>query len=120
MKPYQIIEVANCHGGDYDYLVDLINQVQEFQGGYGIKFQAFKYDSLAARDFPWYAVYEELFFNETQWRDIIALASKTKDIWLDLFDEYGIKILQENSDSIYGIKFQASVLYNFRLMNTLS
>src|SRR5688500_13237276 len=100
MKPYQIIEVANSHGGDYNYLIELINQFDEFRDGYGIKFQPFKYDCISTKDFSWYSTYEQLFFQEDQWAEIIKTASKTKDVRLDLFDEYGINILQQNNDKI--------------------
>lgn len=120
-KPYNIIEVANTHGGDYGYLLGLINEFGEFnKPNFGIKFQPFKYDSIALKDFSWYSTYQELFFNETQWSEIIKEATKTKDVWLDMFDEYSFDILSQNFDRIKGFKLQASVLYNYKLLNLLS
>ena len=41
-------------------------------------------------------------------------------IWLDIFDQYGIEILKINLKYIYGIKIQASVLENKKIIFELS
>jgi len=117
--PYTILEVANCHGGDLDYLYSLIDEMKEFRHGFGVKFQPFKYDEIATSDYEWYPVYQKLFFSEIEWKQIIVKASETKDIWLDLFDKYSIKILKENLNKIHGIKLQVSVLNNVHLLTLL-
>ncbi len=117
---YNIIEVANTHGGNFEYLSSLIDEFSEFDTGFGIKFQAFKYDQIATKDFEWYPVYEKLFFNKTQWETVINKAVQTKDVWLDIFDLYGVDILKKNIVSITGIKLQASVLYNYTVLEALS
>ena len=61
-RPYVLIEVANTHGGDLPYLNDLIDRFAAFQGAYGMKFQPLSPDTLATPDFPWYSVYQELYF----------------------------------------------------------
>ncbi|MES2131545.1 MAG: N-acetylneuraminate synthase family protein [Bacteroidota bacterium] len=58
-------------------------------------------------------------FDESQWKSIIAHAGKTKDIWIDVFDNYSVKIIQENLSSITGLKFQVSTLDNVVLFNNL-
>lgn len=118
--PYTIIEVANTHGGSFEYLNKLVDTYAEYQGNVGMKFQPLKYDEIATTDFPWYQTYVELFFSEEQWKSVIKKASVTKEIWLDLFDSYGVKILEQNLDLVTGIKFQASVLYNRVLIQNLS
>src|SRR4051812_42018406 len=65
---YNIVEIANVHGGDFDYLKNLIREFQDVEGADGIKFQPFKYDKIALADFPWYDVYKKLFFTEAQWK----------------------------------------------------
>ncbi|HEX2787457.1 MAG TPA: N-acetylneuraminate synthase family protein [Ignavibacteria bacterium] len=117
---YNILEVANTHGGNFDYVISLIKEFSEFQNGFGMKFQPLKYDKIALSDYEWYPVYEKLFFDNSQWKKIIAEAKKTKDIWLDIFDDYSVEILKENLKNINGIKLQASVLYNVNLLNQLS
>jgi len=118
---YYIIEVANTHGGDRTYLDALIQDFESFKGGdFGIKFQAFSPDTIALNDFEWYPVYENLYFNPTEWNEIICSASKSKDIWLDIFDSYGVEILKKNIFSIKGIKFQSSVLQNQEVFKLLT
>ncbi|MDX6190127.1 N-acetylneuraminate synthase family protein [Flavobacterium sp. Fl-318] len=117
---YTIIEVANTHGGDINYIKELILQFSKFSGNFGMKFQPLHPDKLATKDFEWYPVYQELLFDSSEWNDIISLAGNTKDVWLDIFDEYGVQILEENHSKIYGIKLQVSVLFNYAVLNALS
>lgn len=116
---YIIIEIANTHGGSIKYLNSLIDEFEEFNVNTGIKFQPFKYDKIALPDYEWYSVYKRLFFDKEKWRSIISKANETKDVWLDLFDIYGIQILKNNLNSIYGIKLQTSVLNNNNILKKL-
>lgn len=113
---YTILEVANTHGGNISYLKSLIDEFSDIRENVGIKFQPFKYSEIALEDFEWYSVYEKLYFNVVQWREIILKAAETKDVWLDIFDSYGIEILKNNLDIIHGVKFQTSVLDNQSVM----
>lgn len=113
-----IIEVANCHGGDKNYLLSLIEEFERFDG-HGMKFQPLHPDQIATKDFEWYPVYQKLLFNSQEWSEIISKAVQTKSIWLDLFDTYGVQILNENLSLISGIKLQASILYNEHVINAL-
>jgi spore coat polysaccharide biosynthesis protein SpsF (cytidylyltransferase family)/sialic acid synthase SpsE len=61
-----------------------------------------------------------LYFTPEQWRETLIEASKTKDIWIDLFDLYGVQIVSENLPRIHGIKFQSSVLHNEEVISALS
>jgi N,N'-diacetyllegionaminate synthase len=113
---YNIIEVANVHAGDENYMHRLIDDFADVEGVNGIKFQPFKYDKIALDDFPWYDVYKELFFDEKQWKGIIQKAAKHWDIWIDTFDDYSFEIARDNFEHVYGFKFQASTLYNKNLI----
>jgi N,N'-diacetyllegionaminate synthase len=117
---YKIIEVANTHGGDERYLLDLIQAFEGEQLNTGIKFQPFKYDRISTADFEWYPVYQKLFFEPHQWSKFISEAAKTKHVWLDLFDSYGVEVLQANLEKVYGLKLQTSVLSNIEVLNTLA
>jgi len=117
---YNIIEIANTHGGSFDYLISLVEEFKEFNQNTGIKFQPFKYDQIALSDFSWYHVYEDLFFNHNQWTEIINQAATHKDIWIDVFDSYSIEVIQNNFDKIYGFKIQASILLNKNILTALS
>ena len=114
-----IIEVANCHGGNIDYLFSLIKEFERFNG-HGMKFQPLDPNKIATPDFEWFPVYERLYFTPENWNEIIKEASKTKKVWLDLFDTYGTEILEQNIEDIAGIKLQASILYNYNVLNALS
>lgn len=116
---YFILEVANTHGGDINYIKSLIDEYDEFQQNIGIKFQPFKYDNIACSDYEWFETYKTLFFSYEEWDNIIFKASKSKDIWLDIFDSYGIEVLKRNFSKVRGIKFQSSVLKNENLINKL-
>lgn len=117
---YKIIEVANTHGGDPKYLLDLIKTFEAEQVNTGIKFQPFKYDRIATADFEWFPVYQKLFFSPDQWKGFIQEAARTKHVWLDIFDSYGVETLQSNIENIYGIKLQTSVLSNIEVLDALS
>lgn len=111
---YNILEVANTHAGDINYLFSLLKEYEEFkkEDNFGIKFQPFKYNTIATEDYEWYQVYTELFFNKDEWKKIIDKAFETKDVWIDLFDEYGIEIIKESLSNVKGIKLQTSILDN--------
>ncbi len=113
-----IIEVANTHGGSKDYVLSLIEEFAAFEG-HGIKFQPFQADKLATPDYTWYQTYQELEFSPYEWQEIISRASLTKKVWLDLFDIYGVQILEENLPLIFGIKLQTSILYNEQVIHAL-
>lgn len=116
---YTIIEVANTHAGNENYILKLIDKFKEYKSDFGIKFQPLKAEEIATKDFKFFNVYEELYFNPNQWSRIIKFASETKDVWLDLFDNYGIEILNQNFENTFGIKLQVSVLFNYSIFESL-
>ena len=118
--PYIILELANTHGGDKSYMHSLIDAFATYQGNYGMKFQPLSPDTLATPDFQWYPVYQTLYFNPQEWHEIIQLAKQTKEVWIDLFDLYGVQIVSENLPHVHGIKFQSSVLHNEEVISALS
>jgi spore coat polysaccharide biosynthesis protein SpsF (cytidylyltransferase family)/sialic acid synthase SpsE len=116
---YIILEVASTHSGQLSYIEQLLKEFKKIEN-VGIKFQPFKYDLLAETDYKGYNTYKELYFDEATWKQIIIKATETKkEVWLDLFDEYSVEILEQNLDLIKGFKIQASVLGNFRLFEKL-
>ncbi|MFT4683477.1 MAG: spore coat polysaccharide biosynthesis protein SpsF (cytidylyltransferase family) [Polaribacter sp.] len=117
---YTIIEIANTHGGNENYLKELIHQFDEYRDNFGMKFQPLHPDKLSTKDFAGYKIYQQLHFKNEQWKSFLSQANKTKDIWLDLFDDYGVEILEDNLEIVHGIKFQVSVLFNIKLIDKLS
>ena len=119
-QPYLLCEVANVHGGDASYLTRLISEFEQLPyERKGIKFQVFKYDRIALSDFEWFPVYEELYFDSSEWRGFIRQASRSGDVWIDIFDTYGVEVLGENLDLVGGVKLQASVLQNQEVFDAL-
>ena len=120
-KIYNILEVANTHGGNISYILKLLDEFEEFnkKNGFGIKFQPFKYNQIATEDFEWYRVYKELYINENDWAKVFNKAYETKDIWIDIFDLYGVSIIQKNLRNIYGLKLQTSILDNQEVYHAL-
>lgn len=68
---YNILEVANSHGGDISYLYTLIEKYSIFdkKENFGIKFQPFKYDLMAVEDYSYYSLYKDLFFTKKEWEE---------------------------------------------------
>src|SRR3989338_9531506 len=130
MKTYLLFEIANSHGGSKDYIYKLIDALpqekntrlrQGFGGQAGIKFQVFKYDQLALKDYEWYKVYVKLFFDKASWKKILLYAKgKGFDIWIDVFDLYSVEVLKDNISLVTGIKLQSSVLDNLKVLQELS
>lgn len=119
IKPYFLIEAANTHSGSFDYLMELIESFKEYSGNYGIKFQPLQPDTIATPDYHSYPIYQEIAFNKDQWNKAINTAYQTKDVWLDMFDSFGVQVLSDNLNKVYGIKFQSSVLYNLEVFHLL-
>lgn len=118
---YQILEVANVHGGDLNHLHELIEKVAHLESPrFGIKLQVLNPDLIALPDFSYYDLYHQLYFTPEEWVGIISKAGQTKDVWIDIFDLYGVQIVGDNLDSVSGIKFQASVLDNLEVFDALS
>jgi len=117
---YNIIEVANTHGGSLDYVNSLIDEYSVVSdNNMGIKFQPLSAEGLSHSDFEYYAIYQELEFTEPEWCKIISKASDYFDIWLDMFDVYSVTVLNDNLDKIKGIKLQSSTLKNYQLRSAL-
>ncbi len=121
MSVHNILEVANVHGGNFDELMGLIDDYAGYSAPqFGIKFQPFKYNRIATADHAWYSVYQELFFDPAKWTIAIDAAAKTKLVWIDTFDTYSAEIIKANLSKIHGLKFQASVVHNQRLIDALA
>ncbi|MCY6383770.1 cytidylyltransferase domain-containing protein [Hoeflea prorocentri] len=119
--PILIFECANAHGGDAQVLKQTITRFAEIDyPEKHIKFQPLHPDRIALPDFSAYGIYQELFFEEGEWADIIDLADSRFDgVWLDIFDSYGVDILSRNIGRIAGIKLQSSVLENYEVITRL-
>lgn len=120
--PLLIAEIANFHGGNTKHIFTIIEKLKDVAyPSKALKFQPFHFDQIALPDYDWYPVYKKLFIKEAEWRAIIKDAkNQVGEVWLDLFDVYGVKILKENLKYISGVKLQASVLNNFEVFDALA
>ena len=117
---YLICELANSHNGNASLIFSLLKNIENIRyKNLGLKFQIISKNHLSVQNYKWHKVYQKLYFNEHVWKKIINNAFKKFDIWLDIFDVYGVKILKQNFDKIFGIKLQSSVLNNYELLNRL-
>ena len=120
MTKYVILEIANTHGGNKRILKKTINALANIKyEKLGIKLQPFNADTIAMSDFKGYKVYKELFFSNTEWKNIITTAKSYCDVWLDIFDTYSVSILKQNIKNISGIKLQSSILENEEVLSSI-
>ena len=112
--PLILLECANSHGGNKITFKKLIQNFSKINyDNLHIKFQPFKFDILSTQNYRWYPIYKKLFFEEIYWEKTINLAHKEyKGVWLDISDNYSLKILKNNLKKVYGIKLQSSALTN--------
>lgn len=119
-RGYHLLEIANVHGGDFNYFKELVENISKYEKpNYGVKFQVFKYDLIALSSYSDFKIYEELFFSWKEWEELITLANKSKDVWIDIFDLYGVEAVERFQSMVYGVKFQASVLDNLEVFEAL-
>ncbi len=120
-KKYLILELANSHNGVKSNIYKILDKINFNEvKNVGLKYQIISKKYLSVKPYKWHKVYQKLFFNKKIWKKIIFDSSKLNiDIWLDIFDIYGVQILKENFSRIYGVKLQSSVLNNYELISEL-
>ena len=120
--PHIILEVASIHGGDETALHELIAAFRSLRyPSLGMKFQVFKYDTMALPDYSHFEVYKRLFIAEEAWDRVISSAHDTfGSVWIDVFDAYGVAAIARNVGKLRGVKLQASVLDNHEIIDGLS
>ncbi len=114
-----IAEIANAHLGDPARLTELIIAAAD-SGADGVKFQWFKYDSIATPDFIHYQVYTDLFIDKTVWADALKLAKGLGlEVWVDIYDEWGAQVLAELEGLVDGMKLATTVIQSDTLVQAL-
>lgn len=118
--PYLILEVANSHGGDIASLDSIVSAFAnvDYQRK-AIKFQPFSATTIALPDYKNFQLYEKLGFSRDQWARTISKARRYGEVWLDIFDVFGVSVLEKNLTKISGIKLQASVVHNIEVLEAL-
>ena len=119
--PELIVEIANSHGGNPETVFKLVDEVNNLNyPEKSLKFQIFAPDTIALEDFQWFEVYKEITFDENFWADCLNTSyGKIKNIWIDIFDSFGVDIFKKNKQYVSGLKLQASVLENYEVRDLL-
>jgi N,N'-diacetyllegionaminate synthase len=119
--PELIVEIANAHDGDSKKFESIINQIATIDyENKSIKFQIFSPNGIAEKDYEWYPVYKKITFGKKFWNNTLHQTRKAiKNIWIDVFDDFGVSVVKENIKIIHGIKLQASTLENANLYKAL-
>ena len=122
MKKTKIIaEIANSHNGKVSEIIKTINSFSKINyEELSFKFQIISSDGLSLKDYNFFNIYKELEIPESDWKKIINYTRKKGKIWLDIYDEYGLKIMNQNKDKIFGIKLQSSILQNHQVLQKLN
>jgi spore coat polysaccharide biosynthesis protein SpsF (cytidylyltransferase family) len=120
--PIVIFECANSHDGNYATLKNTINIFSNINyPNLHIKFQPFSAKTISVPSYRWFKIYKTLEFKKNEWNRIIKNGyKKYQGVWLDIFDDYSIEVLEKNLNFIYGIKIQSSVLENKKIFFKLS
>jgi spore coat polysaccharide biosynthesis protein SpsF (cytidylyltransferase family)/sialic acid synthase SpsE len=120
--PQIILECANAHDGNYKTLMMTIKKFSRLNYPcLHIKFQPFTAETISIPTYKWFKIYQKLEFSLKQWVTLIKKSYKLfQGVWLDIFDEYSVEILEKNLRYVYGIKIQASVLKNKKIISKLS
>lgn len=120
MKTYLLFEIANSHGGSKKYIYEWIDSLPK-ESNTGTKFQVFKYNEIALKDYQYYPVYLKFFIDKQNWKKIFTYAKdKGFDVWIDVFDLYSVEVIKDNLPLITGIKMQSSVLDNLKVLKGLA
>lgn len=119
MKPKIIAEIANAHQGDVNNLKSLVIASAE-SGADAVKFQWFKYDHIATPDYEWFPVYQKLFISSEVWLETIKLAKELGlEVWIDVFDDWGLDLAKKYLNFIDGFKLPPTVLQHQKLTENL-
>lgn len=114
-----IAEIANAHLGDPARLTELIIAAAD-SGADGVKFQWFKYDSIATPDFIYYQTYIDLSIDKNIWADSLKLAKGLGlEVWVDIYDEWGAQVLAELESLVDGLKLPTTVIQSNTLIQAL-
>ena len=117
--PYIIAEIANAAQGKYETNFELIQKAKESNAD-AVKFQFYKYDVLTTPSYSKYEIYEQTFYTAEQRTEFVKFAKDLDlDIWVDIFDSWGLDVVKSNIQYIDGIKIPPTVSLNHKLVNDI-
>ena len=115
-----IAEIANAHQGDGNILKTLVKAAAECKAD-AVKFQWYKFDEIATPDYQWYKDYIDLFIREEVWIEVLQLAeSLNLEVWVDVIDKWGLKLLHQLKDKITGVKLPSVIIQSSEMIEGIS
>lgn len=116
---YIIAEVANTAQGLVEENHRIINAVAT-TGANAIKFQLYKYDELATPSYEKYEIYKNTFYGFKERTQFINMARDLGiDVWVDVFDRWGLDVARENRDKIVAVKIPPTVILDDELVKQI-
>lgn len=112
---YIIAEIANAAQGEVSKYYELIEAAAEAKAD-AVKFQFYKYDELSIPSYNKYSVFKQTFFSETDRINFVAHAvEKGLDVFIDIFDRWGLSIAQKENERISGYKIPPAIIMDQEL-----
>ena len=116
---YIIMEIANAAQGQIKDEYELI-EAAKTAGADGVKFQFYKFDHLATELYPKYSIYVETFYDENTRSSFVDFTySLDIDVWVDVFDDWGLQVVKKNLHKIFGLKVPPTVIFNAELFRSI-
>jgi len=116
---YVVAEIANAAQGIYEENFKLIDLAKR-AGANAIKLQFYKYDFLAAKSYSKYEIYCNTFYSSKERTNFINYAAQHGlDVWVDIFDEWGLEVAKKNINNIQCIKIPPTIILDQVLVNKI-
>jgi len=114
---YIIAEVANAAQGEFAANLELI-EAAKGAGADAIKFQFYKYDELATPGYGKYEIYKKTFYTFDERSRFVEKACECDlDVWIDIFDRWGLDAASRLKDKIFAVKIPPTVILDTELVN---
>jgi len=118
-RAYIIAEIANAAQGVFENNLKLIEAAEEAKAD-AVKFQFYKYDMLATPSYEKYEVFKRTFYSAEQRNLFIEKAwDSGLDVWVDIFDRWGLEVAARNVAKITAVKIPPAILLDQELVHDI-
>lgn len=116
-KPvYIIAEIANSAQGKVELNFRLIEEAKK-AGADAVKLQLYKYDVLSTPSYNKYEIYKRTFYSfEDRSKFIDHASGLGLDVWVDVFDRWGLEVAQAKKNKIYAVKIPPTIILDNKLV----